>query len=337
MRRLRPLVLLLGLLLLVAASSPATAQEDAGNVSIRLLDAPSDRQDDPRARVYVVDHLQPGEAISRRLEVGNTTASAIELELYAASARVEEGQFLFGDGRDGNELTSWTRVEPSTVRVPAGGTAEATVRIQVPADAVDGERYGVIWAQTPSSGGATAVVNRVGIRMYLSVGTGEEPKSDLRIDTLTAAREADGRPTVRTTVTNTGGRALDLSGELQLSDGPGSLSAGPFELELGTTLAPGERAPAIVHLDEDLPAGPWTARVTVRAGELEREAEATITFPEEAGSTAQPVTAKGVEQQRKVLLPVAGVLAAGVLGGLAAYAIRSLRAKRRAGGGSAAD
>lgn len=325
-RRLHPLALLLGLLLLVAA--PAGAQEDGGNVSIRLLDAPADREDDPRARVYIVDHLQPGDTISRRVEVGNTTAGPIEIELYAASARVEDGQFLFGEGRDGNELTSWTRVEPSTVRVPPDGTAEATVQVQVPADAVDGERYAVLWAQPPASGGTTSVVNRVGIRMYVSIGTGQEPESDLRIDTLTAARDEDGRPVVRTTVTNTGGRALDLTGELELSDGPGSLSAGPFDLELGTTLAPGERAPAIVHLDEDLPAGPWNARVTVRAGELEREAEATITFPDGAGSTAEPVTAEGVERQRKLLLPVAGVLAAGVLGGLAAYGAKALRLRR---------
>jgi hypothetical protein len=320
-------VLLVGLLLLLTPA--AAAQDDGGNVSIRLLDAPSDREDDPRARVYIVDHLNPGDGISRRIEVGNTTAEPIEVELYAASARVEDGQFTFGEARDENELTSWTTVQPSTVRVPSGGTAEATVAIEVPTDAVDGERYGVVWAQPPASGGATSVVNRVGIRMYLSVGTGSEPESDLRIDTLTAAREDDGRPTVRTTVTNTGGRALDLTGELELTDGPGSLSAGPFELELGTTLAPGERAPAIVHLDADLPAGPWKAKVTVRGGELQREAEATITFPEEAGISAEPVTAKGVEGQRKVLLPVAGVLAAGVMGALVLSSARGVRMRRR--------
>jgi hypothetical protein len=60
-------LLMLGLVLAVgvspAASSVASA-DDAGSVGLRLLEAPTSRRDDPRARVYVVDHLHPGESIS---------------------------------------------------------------------------------------------------------------------------------------------------------------------------------------------------------------------------------------------------------------------------------
>ena len=65
----------------------------------------------------------------------------------------------------------------------------------------------------------------------------------------------------------------------KLSDGPGGLSAGPFDANLGTTLATGATGPVTVHLDERLPAGPWTARITLRSGLVERSAHATVTFP----------------------------------------------------------
>src|SRR5213076_2151068 len=96
------------------------------------------------------------------------------------------------------------------------------------------------------SGGAANVVNRVGVRVYLSVGEGEEPVSDFTIDALTARRDEDSVPIVETTVTNTGGRAIDLAGSLSLANGPGSLNAGPFDVQIGTTLAPGDSAPAQV-------------------------------------------------------------------------------------------
>ena len=100
--------------------------------------------------------------------------------------------------------------------------------IAVPIDAAPGERYAVVWAETrstPSEGGITQV-NRVGIRIYLAIGAGGPPAADFTIDSLTAIRSADGRPMVVATVHNTGGRALDMSGTLELSAGPGGLSAG---------------------------------------------------------------------------------------------------------------
>jgi hypothetical protein len=201
------------------------------------------------------------------------------------------------------------------------------VDVQIPANATDGERYAVIWAELPSSGGTAAVVNRVGIRMYVSVGEGKEPVTDFRIETLTPAREADGRPVVKTTITNTGGRAIDISGQLQLEHGPGSLSAGPFNVEVGTTLGIGERAPATIHLDKGLPAGPWDATVKVQSGELEKTAKATITFPKAAGTSAPPVAATS-SKQRRILIPIAIVLALLVLAGIASYALRLRRRQR---------
>jgi len=40
---------------------PAAHAADSEGVRIRLLEAPVELRDDPRARTYVVDHLQPGD------------------------------------------------------------------------------------------------------------------------------------------------------------------------------------------------------------------------------------------------------------------------------------
>jgi hypothetical protein len=164
-----------------------------------------------------------------------------------------------------------------------------------------------VWAELASNGTGITTVSRVGIRMYLSVGEGAEPTSDFRVDTLAAQRGSDGAPAVQAQVENTGERALDMSGTLTLRDGPGGISAGPFAASLGTTLGVGGRSPVSVLLDRDLPAGPWTARLTLRSGELERAAEAVITFPDTSGSAASPVQAKNlpVSKDPKILVPVA--------------------------------
>lgn len=325
-RTLASLVVLVALSASHAAAAGA-AQDAPGSVGIRLVDAPEERRDDPRAQTYIVDHLNPGDRIVRHVELSNTTLDETEVAVYIAAAEVEGGEFSFLDGRAENELTDWTTITPETVSLaPNDGKEQAEVVIDVPENATDGERYGVIWAELPGSGGTANVVNRVGVRVYLSVGEGEEPVSDFTIDTLRALRTEDGVPVVETTVTNTGGRALDLSGELELTEGPGSLTAGPFQVEVGTTLGPGDSAPARVELDPELPDGPWKATVTIRSGREERTAEATITFPEDAGEAADPVDASSTEGQRKILLPLAAV---GVLVVGAATAFLYFRGRRR--------
>ncbi len=169
----------------------------------------------------------------------------------------------------------------------------ATVTIAVPLDAAPGEQYGVVWAEArvdPTNGGGVTQISRVGIRLYLSVGPGGAPAANFTVDSLTAERTPDGRPSVRASVHNTGGRALDMFGTLELSGGPGGLSAGPFPASLGTTVAIGATESVTIVLDKQVPAGPWQAGITLHSGLLERSAQATITFPD-AGSSP-PVETK---------------------------------------------
>jgi hypothetical protein len=291
-----------------AATDPASSAPAAGSIGIRLVDAPTSAKNDPRAQSYIVDYLAPGAVIHRRIEVSNTTAGSVHVALYPAAATIKEGSFVGDAGHAVSALTTWTAVDPVETDVAAGAKAMSTVTINVPPDAAPGEQYGVIWAETSSAvpaGGGVTQVSRVGIRLYVDVGPGNPLAADFAVDTLTAQRAADGSPTVVASVHNTGGRAVDMSGTLGLSAGPGGLSAGPFPAQLGTTLAPGQTEPVTVKLDKLLPAGPWDAKITLHSGLVERSAQATITFPDHGA--AAPVKAKAAGLPTWLLPAVIGL------------------------------
>ncbi|MFF4038594.1 peptidase [Streptomyces sp. NPDC001816] len=251
-----------------------------GSFGLRLLEAPVIRRDDPRAYTSIVDHLNPGAVIRRRVEVSNMSPNPLRIELYAAAASIEKRTFTFAPRRTPNELTEWTSLDHSALTLNANSKETARITIRVPPKASRGERYGVVWAQVASSGqGNIQVVNRVGIRMYLDIGPGGEPPSDFRIDKLTPGRSRDGRPELAAQVRNTGERALEISGRLSLSEGPAGLRAGPYRVPTGTTLALGDTGSVKIVLDDRLPDGPWTARLTLTSGRVQKTATATVTFP----------------------------------------------------------
>lgn len=299
--------------LVAAPACPSAAQSARpyceGGVGIALVDVPSSTQDDPRARTYIVDHVPPGALVTRRIRVCNGGARALQVSLYPGAAEVRNGSFRALEGRVDNELSRWISVAPASVSVPAGGEVLAEVTIAVPAWAGGGERYAAVLAEQPAVNQSSgfSVATRVGVRVYLSVGGPRAPESDFIIDSLQASRRADGTSVVTAEVRNTGARALDLRGELALTDGPGGLSGGPFPAQLGTTLAPGQTAPVTVPLDSAIRGGPWTATLTLRSGLLERQARAQITFPDEAGAQAAPVAAENLSpaEDPKILVPIA--------------------------------
>ncbi|HET6908477.1 MAG TPA: peptidase [Mycobacteriales bacterium] len=293
---------------LAAASAPRPAGPSAG-LGVRLLDAPAALAKDPRAHEYIIDNVAPGGSITRHIQVSNGTAQALPITTYADAATIASGGFRVADGHTVNDLVSWTSTDPTAFTLAPGAAKVVTVHVVVPKDASAGERYGVVLAEArPTAGpGQIALVSRVGVRMYLSVGAGGPPASDFSIDQLQAERDDSGDPVVQASVDNTGGRALDMTGTLTLDHGPGGLSAGPFPVRLGTTLAPGQREPVTVVLDKALPAGPWHARIELQSDLLRRAAEATITFPLAIGTKAAPVAAKAVPltRNRDVLVPIA--------------------------------
>ena len=318
----------------VAPATPAYSAPGGNNnnkhpgLGIRLLEAPTALADDPRAHIYVIDHLAPGTTITRKVQVSDGMKSPLDVSLYAAGSQIKGGLWSPFTGHKPDELSQWISVRPSAVHLQPGQSAIVRATVTVPADASSGERYAVIWAESQIPGGGPVhEVARAGVRVYLSVGPGGSPPTNFRIDSLSGARSEDGHPEVLAQVHNTGGRAIDLSGSLRLRDGPGGLTAGPFPAKLGTTLAPGQSEPVTVILDKSLPAGPWTARIVLQSDLEKRAAKATITFPAADGVVGAPV--KAVPDQPssnlKWLIPVA----IGLLALLAIALLLWLRRRRR--------
>ncbi|OPG09156.1 hypothetical protein B1L11_26765 [Microbispora sp. GKU 823] len=270
------------------AAAPAAAAGDAQRrrperFGIRLLEIPENRLDDPRSHAFIVDHVNPGTTFTRRLEVFSTSSRRQHVNVYPAAARVGDEGFTFAPARTANELTSWITLDRTAVDLPPHGRVPVTATVAVPPTASKGERYAVIWAEiasaSPGPSGNVALVNRVGVRAYLDVGPGGEPPTSFRIGEVAAGRTDDGRPRLVAEVGNTGERAVDLEGEVRLSEGPSALSAGPFRSTRATTLPPGGHGQVTVLLGDDLPAGPWKFRLTLRSGRVSRTATGTITFP----------------------------------------------------------
>lgn len=306
----------------ISVAAPATAEtappagHDPGSLGIRILDVPAGAADDPRAESYVVDELQPGATIQRRVQISNTTASQMAVDVYAAAAGVADGAFVVADGRTANGLSSWTTPSVDSVQVPPDAAVDVTVTVAVPADAPPGEQYAVIWASTAGPGdGNILAVSRVGVRMYVAV-LGDNPlASAFVISGMLAERTDEGHGAVRAAVENTGDRALDLSGGLTMSAVGKSVSAGPYPATLGTTLAPGQSGTVVFEIADDVEVGPWDAVVELHSGLVTAGYEAQVTFPARAdGAVSAPVpTPSGGLPWWEIAL---GALVLAALGGL---------------------
>jgi hypothetical protein len=312
----------------VPARASARVQPGLG---IRLLEAPENRRDDPRALLYVVDRVAPGATFTRKLEVTNGDPTAMDVLLYAAPATIAGGNFTAGPRGEPGLIPQWVSVTPASVHLEPGSRATLVATFRVPAGAPAGEVYGAIMAERPAQPSrGVSVALRAGVRVYLSVGPGGEPASDFTVDTLTAERDAGGRPRVVAQVHNTGGRALDMSGTLKLSQGPGGLSAGPFPASLGTTLGIGQTEPVTVLLDRALPDGPWLATLDLRSGLLRRRVQGTILFPSHASASTPPVHPRELPlyEKKTVVVPVAATLIGLVSLALLVLALLAWRRRR---------
>jgi hypothetical protein len=278
-------------------------------LGVRLLDAPSNRAHDPRARVYVVDQVKPGAVFTRHVEFSNGDRTAMDVVVYPATAVVKNGGFAIASRGVVGPVQQWASVTPQQLHLEPGARKPVTVTFRVPSDAPTGEVYGGVVAERPAqrTTQGVSVALRAAVRVYLSVGEGGEPASDFTVDSLTAGRDSKGAPYVLAQVHNTGGRALDMSGSLRLKNGPGGLSAGPFAARLGTTLGIGQSGLVLVPLDKAIPPGPWLASLELQSGQLRRKVEGTITFPVRAASQSPPVVPTEVPftDSHKVVIPVA--------------------------------
>jgi hypothetical protein len=307
---------------LAATVSPAgPAASPGGQIGIKLVQLSGSNASNIRAEEYIVDRLAPGAVLRREVQVSNLGSAPAELTLYPAAGSIARGTFQFAVGHTQDDMTTWVSLSRSTLTLAAHTTASLTATVSVPKNAPSGEQYGVIWAQEISQGtGNVTLVSRVGVRLYLSIGPGGAAAAGFVLGTPVSGRTSAGIAFVRVPVHNTGGTAVDVRGTLQLSGGPGGISAGPFPAETVDTLSPGQSYPDTFTLSKSLPDGPWQASFTMVSGLITKTEKVTLNF------NGAPATA--AQTSKFPVVPVAAAVAALILLALAATLLTRSRRTR---------
>jgi hypothetical protein len=254
----------------------------SGGIGIRLIASSPKSTENPSSLSYVIDRLAPGTRLSRSVEVSNTTDANAEVVVYVAGANIVRGLFMFAPGENKDALSNWTTVARCVVDLKPGGTALESITISVPNDAQAGVHCAVLCAAvsapSPAAGGVE-LVSRVGVRLYISIGSGGAPMANLTVGSLTAMRSASGDPLVVARLRNIGQVALALTGSLTLAAGPGGLLGGPFPVAVGGVLYPGHSAVETAQIVSQIPRGPWRAELRLTGDGAERSVVAMLTFP----------------------------------------------------------
>jgi hypothetical protein len=264
-----------------AVTEPRTGP--AQTFGIRLVDVPVSEAGNPRALQYIIDYLPTGTTIHRRILVMNHETRTAHFTVYSDAAQISNDKFTGAAGATRSELTGWISVQHPAVTLAPGGSEMDMITIKVPQGATRGEHYGLIWVQQTAlvrrtNGVGVNEVARVGIRIYLAVGTGGAPPTVFAITSITGSRSATGQPSLVVRVDDTGGRAVDLSGTLRLTGGPGDSSAGPYPARKVITLAPGQSGNMSFVPPKSLPDGPWQAKVTLVSGITTTTGTQTVQF-----------------------------------------------------------
>jgi hypothetical protein len=279
-----------------------------GTFGVRLVDVPVSEADNPRALRYIIDYLPVSTVIHRRILILNQEPRTVRFSVYPDAAHISGGLFVGDAGATRNELTTWISVQHATVTLAPGASVMDMITIKVPKGATRGEHYGVIWAQQTaktvnSRDFGVTEVSRVGVRVYLAVGRGGAPPTSFAVTSMTVGHSAGGQPTVVVAhVRNTGGRAVDLSGSIHLTDGPGNTSSGPFRAQRIVTLAPGQSGTMTFAPPKSLPYGSWRATVTLMSGMTTATATTTIQFSRTATVQA------GVLNTQQIWLGLGGLV-----------------------------
>jgi hypothetical protein len=279
------------------ASTTLTTNPNPPRFGTRLVDVPVSEAHNPRGLRYIIDFLHPGMVIRRRIMVISQEPRSATFTVYPDAAGIKKGYFIGDAGHTRNELTTWIKVQHSRVTLGAGKSVMDLVTIKVPRAATRGEHYGVIWVQQTAKvnsahGVAVKEISRVGIRIYLAIGRGGAPATKFAITSVSGHKSPKGRLFLTAMVRNTGGRAVDLSGTVRLTSGPGGTSAGPFSLQRVITLAPGQSGPITFEPPRTLPSGPWQASIKLVSGLTVERAAAAISFSSQTTASIwlRPIT-----------------------------------------------
>src|SRR3954464_8535974 len=108
----------------VAPATPAYSASGAAHkhpgLGIRLLEAPTALANDPRAHIYIIDHLAPGTTIKRKVQVSDGTVNPLDVSLYAAGSQIKGGVWSPFSGNQPDELSQWISMSPASVHLSPG-------------------------------------------------------------------------------------------------------------------------------------------------------------------------------------------------------------------------
>ena len=307
--------LLVALAALVALSVPPAAAAAPVTLTVAVAE-PDISEGDPGGGAYLVEDLEPGSSLRRRIVVTTTSTQPIEASFYAAGASLARHRFEFADGRAHNELSRWVTVRPRAATVHAGTPTTVTVEIRVPRGALAGERVAMVWAETARAN----VVSRVGVRSYVTVGGGHA-RPELELGDLVATRKAAGGVDLGVVVRNTGRRAAELTGTVELASPAGRerlVLPGGFVVAAGRSATVGPLTPAA-----DTDRGVWRADVRVTGnGAVEASGGATFGLPARRGQSVRAPLTKPAD---RTAAAATGAALAVCVGGAAGWALHRRR------------
>ncbi|MGW2957859.1 WxL protein peptidoglycan domain-containing protein [Streptomyces sp. NPDC001220] len=216
MRRVKPYVLLLSLLLgLLCTAAPAHAA-DNGSWSVYPVASKI------AARPYFYLSLDPGQTITDRLAVANKTGEPLTFRLYAADAynTARDGGFAVRTVKEKMRgVGAWASIAKARVTVAPHRTVTVAFTLRVPRGAEPGDHPGAIVALDervdPGAGSLALGVQRaVGARVYLRVSGPTLPAVAVEHVHLTHHQPlvpglGDSTATVSYTLHNTGNVTLN--------------------------------------------------------------------------------------------------------------------------------
>lgn len=311
----RPVALSFLAFLGVLGTSAVTASAQApGSVTFGIAPGPRPPADDPRAAYAVVDHIEAGERLERRLRFDNDTDEELTVDFTDEPARLDDGTFTFVDAGLTNDLARWTSVTPARATVASGSHVDVRVLVRVPRAVRPEEHYGMVWATIgPTAGGDGTTRTRVGVRMYVHVGDGD-PAARFTVTRVRPRRTAAGDPVVDVRLANTGARAVDVAGSVA-PDRPGSEATA-----FAVAAAPRQTATTSVALRPAL-SGRVSLVVRSSANGIEHVQRVEVAFPRRPGAAGRAVSVAPPDDGDGGSEPVAVVAATALLAAAAALLV----------------
>ncbi len=261
-------------LALLAVPTPAHGAQ-GGEFSLRPVRPPGAP---PRERAYVVRTVRPGQVFDDKLEALNLTNRPAELAVEAVDAGITaDGSFAPGSTRSAEG--AWLTVTPDRVRVPPRGRAPVAVRVQVPADAEPGDHIAAVVVQRadpPRGEGNVTLVQRVGVRFYLTVTNpdGSAGSRGFELRSLRWTGEPRGR-TFEAEIANTGTLLVEPLGSMTIARGDLRTSA---DVPVLGTVPPGVSRNLRISMPGTLEEGTYEARLNLRLVQGGPAQERAITF-----------------------------------------------------------